>query len=74
MVAAQAQDSASHHQPARHRAGGADHAERQAVGAERRRYGYRDVAMIELQNAYGANAKVIAAVQAMWTQLLNTVQ
>ena len=30
--------------------------------------------MIQLQNAYGANAKVIAAVQAMWTQLLNTVQ
>jgi len=29
--------------------------------------------MIALQNAYGANAKVIAAVQAMWTQLLNTV-
>ena len=30
--------------------------------------------MIQLQNAYGANAKVIAAVQAMWTQLLATVQ
>jgi|ERR1700722_5409304 flagellar hook-associated protein 1 len=30
--------------------------------------------MIQLQNAYGANAKVIAAVQAMWTQLLSTVQ
>jgi flagellar hook-associated protein 1 FlgK len=30
--------------------------------------------MIQLQNAYGANAKVIAAVQAMWTQLLNSVQ
>ena len=29
--------------------------------------------MIALQNAYGANAKVIAAVQAMWTQLLTTV-
>jgi flagellar hook-associated protein 1 FlgK len=29
--------------------------------------------MIELQNAYGANAKVIAAVQAMWSQLLNSV-
>ncbi len=29
--------------------------------------------MIALQNSYGANAKVIAAVQAMWTQLLNTV-
>jgi flagellar hook-associated protein 1 FlgK len=30
--------------------------------------------MIQLQNAYGANAKVIAAVQSMWTQLLSTVQ
>jgi flagellar hook-associated protein 1 FlgK len=30
--------------------------------------------MIQLQSAYGANAKVIAAVQAMWTQLLNSVQ
>ena len=30
--------------------------------------------MIQLQNAYGANAKVIAAVQSMWTQLLNSVQ
>jgi len=29
--------------------------------------------MIQLQNAYGANAKVIAAVQAMWAQLLSTV-
>jgi flagellar hook-associated protein 1 FlgK len=29
--------------------------------------------MIALQNAYGANAKVVAAVQAMWTQLLATV-
>jgi len=29
--------------------------------------------MIQLQNAYGANAKVIAAMQAMWTQLLNSV-
>ncbi len=29
--------------------------------------------MIELQNAYGANAKIIAAVQAMWAQLLNSV-
>ncbi len=29
--------------------------------------------MIQLQNAYGANAKVIAAVQSMWTQLLNSV-
>jgi flagellar hook-associated protein 1 FlgK len=30
--------------------------------------------MIQLQNAYGANAKVIATVQAMWAQLLSTVQ
>ncbi len=30
--------------------------------------------MIQLQNAYGANAKIIAAVQSMWTQLLNSVQ
>jgi flagellar hook-associated protein 1 len=30
--------------------------------------------MIQLQNAYGENAKVIAAVQSMWTQLLATVQ
>jgi len=30
--------------------------------------------MIQLQNAYGANARVIAAIQAMWTQLLNAVQ
>ncbi len=30
--------------------------------------------MIQLQNSYGANAKVIAAVQSMWTQLINTVQ
>ncbi len=29
--------------------------------------------MIQLQNAYGANAKVISAVQAMWSQLLQTV-
>lgn len=29
--------------------------------------------MITLQNAYGANAKVITAVQSMWTQLLNAV-
>jgi flagellar hook-associated protein 1 FlgK len=29
--------------------------------------------MIALQNTYGANAKVIAAVQTMWAQLLNTV-
>jgi flagellar hook-associated protein 1 FlgK len=30
--------------------------------------------MIQLQNSYGASAKVIAAVQSMWTQLINTVQ
>jgi flagellar hook-associated protein 1 len=30
--------------------------------------------MIELQNDYGVNAKVIAAVQSMWTQLTNAVQ
>jgi flagellar hook-associated protein 1 FlgK len=30
--------------------------------------------MIQLQNSYGANAKVIAAVQSMWTQLISTVQ
>lgn len=30
--------------------------------------------MIELQNAYGANAKIITAVQSMWTQLLAMVQ
>jgi flagellar hook-associated protein 1 FlgK len=29
--------------------------------------------MIELQNAYGANARVLSAVQSMWTQLLNSV-
>lgn len=29
--------------------------------------------MVELQNAYGANARVIAATQAMWTQLLTAV-
>jgi flagellar hook-associated protein 1 FlgK len=29
--------------------------------------------MIQLQNAYGANARVISAVQSMWTQLLNSV-
>jgi flagellar hook-associated protein 1 FlgK len=29
--------------------------------------------MIRLQNAYGANAKVIAAVQSMWAQLLSSV-
>jgi flagellar hook-associated protein 1 FlgK len=30
--------------------------------------------MIALQNAYAANAKVIAAVQAVWSQLLNSMQ
>ena len=30
--------------------------------------------MIELQNAYGANARVITAVQSMFTQLLQAVQ
>jgi flagellar hook-associated protein 1 FlgK len=30
--------------------------------------------MIQLQNAYGANAKVIAAVQTMWDQLLQSVR
>jgi flagellar hook-associated protein 1 FlgK len=30
--------------------------------------------MIQLQNAYGANARVITAVQALWSQLLNMVQ
>jgi flagellar hook-associated protein 1 FlgK len=30
--------------------------------------------MVVLQNSYGANARVIAAVQAMWAQLLSTVQ
>jgi flagellar hook-associated protein 1 FlgK len=30
--------------------------------------------MIQLQNAYGANAKVLTAVQSMWTQLLGSVQ
>jgi flagellar hook-associated protein 1 len=30
--------------------------------------------MIGLQNAYGANARILAAVQSMWTQLLQTVQ
>jgi flagellar hook-associated protein 1 FlgK len=29
--------------------------------------------MIQLQNAYGANARVIAAIQSMWTQLLQSV-
>jgi len=30
--------------------------------------------MIQLQNAYGVNAKIIGAVQSMWTQLDNSVQ
>ena len=30
--------------------------------------------MLSLQNAYGANARVIAGVQAMFTQLLQDVQ
>ncbi|HVC59545.1 MAG TPA: flagellar hook-associated protein FlgK [Acetobacteraceae bacterium] len=30
--------------------------------------------MIQLQNAYGVNAKVIAAEQSMWTQLISAVQ
>ncbi len=30
--------------------------------------------MVALQNSYGANARVIQAVQAMWTQLLDAVQ
>lgn len=30
--------------------------------------------MVVLQNAYGANARVMSAVQAMWTQLLQAVQ
>jgi flagellar hook-associated protein 1 FlgK len=30
--------------------------------------------MIQLQNAYGANAKVISTVQSMWTQLIGAVQ
>jgi flagellar hook-associated protein 1 FlgK len=29
--------------------------------------------MVQLQNAYGANARVISALQAMWTQLLQSV-
>ena len=43
MLAAQAQDSASTTSQLSHRAGGADHAQRQAVDAERRQHGYRDV-------------------------------
>ncbi len=30
--------------------------------------------MVALQNAYGANARVLSAVQSMWSQLLQTVQ
>jgi flagellar hook-associated protein 1 FlgK len=30
--------------------------------------------MVQLQNAYGASARLISAAQAMWTQLLSTVQ
>ena len=30
--------------------------------------------MIQLQNAYGVNARIIGAVQAMMTQLINAVQ
>lgn len=30
--------------------------------------------MVQLQNAYGANARVLSAIQSMWTQLLQTVQ
>ena len=30
--------------------------------------------MVSLQNAYGANARIISAAQSMWTQLLNSVQ
>ncbi len=30
--------------------------------------------MVQLQNAYGANARIITTAQAMWTQLLNSVQ
>ena len=29
--------------------------------------------MVVLQNAYGANAKIITAAQSMWTALLNAV-
>jgi len=29
--------------------------------------------MIVLQNAYGANARVISTIQTMWTQLLQAV-
>jgi flagellar hook-associated protein FlgK len=30
--------------------------------------------MIQLENAYGANARIISTVQAMFTQLLQVVQ
>jgi flagellar hook-associated protein 1 FlgK len=30
--------------------------------------------MIALQNAYGANARIISTVQTLFSQLLNTVQ
>jgi flagellar hook-associated protein 1 FlgK len=30
--------------------------------------------MVQLQNAYGASARIISAAQAMWNQLLNSVQ
>jgi flagellar hook-associated protein FlgK len=30
--------------------------------------------MIQLQNDYGVNAKIITAVQSMWTQLISAVQ
>jgi len=30
--------------------------------------------MIQLQNAYGANARVMSTVQAMWTQLLQAIR
>jgi flagellar hook-associated protein FlgK len=30
--------------------------------------------MIQLQNAYGANAKIIVAIQAMWTAMLDAVR
>ena len=30
--------------------------------------------MVQLQNAYGANARVISAIQAMWDQLLGAVR
>jgi flagellar hook-associated protein 1 FlgK len=29
--------------------------------------------MVKLQNSYGANSRVIGAVQAMWTQLLSAI-